>query len=61
VLASTTYVIAGQLNKQTAVHLGVAERTVKVHRGRVMRKMEAKSIAELVVMAERLGVVVGQD
>jgi FixJ family two-component response regulator len=49
-------VAAGLLNKQIAAELGAAEKTIKQHRGRVMNKMEADSLAELVVMAERLGV-----
>jgi FixJ family two-component response regulator len=49
-------VVAGQLNKQIAVELGVSERTVKAHRKKVMKKMEADSLADLVRMAERLGV-----
>lgn len=49
-------VAAGLLNKQIAAELGAAERTIKQHRGRVMNKMEAESLAELVLMAERLGV-----
>ena len=46
-------VIAGQLNKQIADTLGIAEKTIKVHRGRVMKKMAARSLAELVAMVLR--------
>ena len=49
-------VTAGMMNKQIAGRLGVSEITVKVHRGKVMRKMAAKSLAELVRMADALGV-----
>jgi len=49
-------VTTGFLNKQIAYDLGVAERTIKVHRARVMEKMEADSLAQLVRMAQRLGV-----
>ncbi len=49
-------VIGGHLNKQIGFELGIAEKTVKVHRGRVMDKMAAGSLAELVRMAQRLGV-----
>jgi FixJ family two-component response regulator len=49
-------VVAGLLNKQTAGELHISEITVKAHRGRVMRKMGAGSLADLVKMAERLGV-----
>ena len=51
-----TYVIAGRLNKVIARELEVTEKTVKVHRGRVMKKMGARSLAELVRMAERAGI-----
>jgi FixJ family two-component response regulator len=46
---------SGLLNKRVAADLGITERTTKVHRGRVMEKMKAGSLAELVRMAERLG------
>ncbi len=51
-----TYVIAGLLNKQIAYELGITEDTVKVHRGRVMKKMNAESVAELVRLTEIAGV-----
>ena len=51
-----THVIAGRPNKVIARQLGVSEKTVKVHRGRVMKKSEAGSLAELVRMAERSGI-----
>jgi FixJ family two-component response regulator len=50
------YVVSGLLNKQIAHELGRAERTVKAHRGRVMQKMQANSVPELVRMADALGV-----
>jgi FixJ family two-component response regulator len=49
-------VTSGLMNKQIAGEIGVSEVTVKLHRGKVMRKMEAKSLAELVRMADTLGV-----
>ena len=49
-------VVRGLLNKQIAAELGASEKTIKVHRGRVMQKMEADSLADLVRMAERVGV-----
>ena len=49
------HVVAGRVNKRIADELSLSVVTVKVHRGQVMRKMEAKSVAELVRMADRLG------
>lgn len=49
-------IIAGHLNKQTAFRLGISERTVKLHRARVLEKMRADSVADLVRMAARLGI-----
>lgn len=50
------WVVSGLLNKQVAGELGTSEITIKVHRGKVMHKMKAVSIAELVRMSERLGI-----
>jgi FixJ family two-component response regulator len=50
------WVVSGRLNKQIAGELGTSEITVKVHRGHVMRKMTASSVADLVRMAGRLGI-----
>jgi FixJ family two-component response regulator len=47
-------VVTGLMNKEAAAELGLSEITIKVHRGRVMQKMEADSLAELVLMAEKL-------
>lgn len=52
-------VIAGMLNKQIASQLGTTEATIKVHRGRVMEKMGVKSVAELVILAQRAGIASG--
>jgi FixJ family two-component response regulator len=50
-------VVTGMLNKQIAAELGIVEKTVKVHRARVMAKMRAGSLAELVRLADRAGVI----
>ena len=47
------YVIAGKLNKQTAFELGTCEKTIKVHRSRIMRKTRVSSLAELVRLAQK--------
>jgi len=49
-------VVSGLLNKQVAAELEITEFTVKVHRGQVMRKMCANSLAHLVRMADKLGI-----
>lgn len=50
------FVIAGFANKQAAGDLGIAENTIAVHRGQIMRKMGARSLAELVRLADKLGI-----
>jgi FixJ family two-component response regulator len=50
------YVIAGKLNKQIAFDLGTGEQNIKIHRGRMMQKMGLVSVADLVRIAERLGI-----
>jgi FixJ family two-component response regulator len=49
-------VTAGLTNKQVGREISISERTVKIHRGRVMRKMRTESLADLVLIAETLGV-----
>jgi FixJ family two-component response regulator len=49
------HVIAGKMNKQIAADLGTGEQNIKIHRGRLMRKLDVRSVAELVRVAERLG------
>jgi FixJ family two-component response regulator len=49
-------VTGGLMNKQVASKIGISERTVKIHRGNVMRKMRTKSLADLVMIAETLGI-----
>ena len=49
-------VVQGKINKQIAQQLGATERTIKAHRHRVMEKMQVQSLAELVSIAERLGI-----
>jgi FixJ family two-component response regulator len=51
-----TFVVAGFANKQTAGELGTSEITIGVHRGQIMRKLAARSLAELVRLADKLGI-----
>ena len=48
------HVVRGRLNKQIAGDLGTVEKTIKVHRGRVMEKLDCRSVADLVRMTEKL-------
>ena len=51
-----SHVIAGRLNKQIAADLGTVEKTIKVHRGRVMEKLGVRTVADLVRLAEKVGI-----
>ncbi len=53
------HVVAGRLNKQIAGELGTVEKTIKVHRGRVMEKLGVRTVADLVRLAEKVGISVG--
>ncbi|MGA9282863.1 MAG: LuxR C-terminal-related transcriptional regulator [Pseudolabrys sp.] len=54
------YVIAGRLNKQIAASIGTVEKTVKVHRGRMMAKLGIRSVADLVRLADKAGIAPAQ-
>ena len=54
-------VVRGRLNKQIAVELGTAERTIKWHRHNLMQKLQVQSLAEMVSLAEKLGLVAARD
>ena len=51
-----THVVVGKLNKEVAAEMGISEKTIKVHRARVMKKMQAESLAELVLLAQSAGI-----
>lgn len=51
-----TFIISGRLNKQAAAELGTSEKTIKVHRARIMEKLQCASLAELVRLAEKAGI-----
>jgi FixJ family two-component response regulator len=51
-----TFIISGRLNKQAAAELGTTEKTIKVHRARIMDKLQCASLAELVRLAEKAGI-----
>jgi DNA-binding NarL/FixJ family response regulator len=54
-------VVAGLLNKQIAAELGLSEKTVKAHRAQVMHKMQVSSVAQLVLLAEKVGLTAPQS
>ena len=54
-------VVRGKMNKEIARELGATERTIKAHRHNVMEKVQAKSLAGLVMIAERLGILATSD
>ena len=56
-----SHVVAGRLNKQIAAELGTVEKTVKVHRGRMMEKLGVRTVADLVRLAERVGVQIAKS
>jgi RNA polymerase sigma factor (sigma-70 family) len=56
-----TLVVAGLLNKQIAAELGMSEKTVKAHRAQVMQKMQVSSVAQLVLLAEKVGLTAPQN
>ena len=54
------FVVRGKMNKQTAHALGITERTIKAHRQRIFDKLGARTIADLVSLAERLGILIDE-
>ena len=56
-----THVVAGRLNKQIAGDLGTVEKTIKVHRSRMMEKLGVRTVADLVRLAEKAGISVQVD
>jgi FixJ family two-component response regulator len=54
-------IVTGRLNKQIAAELGTVEKTIKFHRAHIMQKMGARTIAELLSLAEQAGIKIGQS
>jgi FixJ family two-component response regulator len=52
-----SHVVSGKKNKQIALDLGTVEKTIKVHRAHLIEKLQVRSLAELVKLAERLGII----